>query len=81
MSEKTDKKKEEAIQVEGVILTALPNTQFKVKVMLGKTEHELLAYVSGNMRKNFIRIIPGDKVQLEVSPYDLTRGRIVYRMR
>ena len=68
--------KEEKIVVEGIIVEALPATQFKVKLDTG---HEVLAYLSGKMRKYYIRILLGDRVRLELSPYDLTRGRIVYR--
>ncbi len=66
----------DTIRVEGVITEALPNTTFMVDL---ETGHKLLAYVSGKMRMNYIRILPGDKVILEISPYDPTRGRIVYR--
>ena len=69
-------KVEEKIQVEGVVTEALPGTQFKVRLDNG---HEVLAYLSGKMRKYYIRILLGDRVKVEVSPYDLTRGRIVYR--
>ena len=68
--------KEEAIEVEGTILEALPNARFRVELENG---HRILAHVSGKMRMYFIRILPGDKVKLELSPYDLTKGRIVYR--
>lgn len=68
--------KEEGIQVEGVVTEALPNACFRVKLENG---HEVLAHISGKVRKNFIRILPDDKVLMEVSPYDLTRGRITYR--
>jgi translation initiation factor IF-1 len=68
--------KEEAIEVEGTILEALPNAMFRVELENG---HRVLAHVSGKMRMNFIRILPGDKVKLELSPYDLTKGRIIYR--
>jgi len=68
--------KEEAIEVEGTILEALPNARFRVQLENG---HKILAHVSGKMRMYFIRILPGDKVKLELSPYDLTKGRIVYR--
>lgn len=68
--------KEEGIQVEGIVTEALPNASFKVKLENG---HEVLAHISGKVRKNFIRILPDDKVLMEVSPYDLTRGRITYR--
>jgi translation initiation factor IF-1 len=70
--------KEEAIQVEGVVTQALANTSFRVKLDNG---HQVLAHVGGKMRKNFIRIVPGDRVTVEISPYDLNRGRIVYRAR
>ncbi len=68
--------KEEVIEVEGTVQEPLPNAMFKVKLENG---HEVLAHISGKMRMHFIRILPGDKVKLEISPYDLTRGRIVYR--
>jgi translation initiation factor IF-1 len=68
--------KEEAIEVEGTIKETLPNAMFRVELDNG---HKVLAHVSGKMRMNFIRIIPGDRVKLELSPYDLTRGRIIYR--
>lgn len=69
-------REEEKIQVEGTVIEALPGTQFKVRLENG---HEVLAYLSGKMRKYYIRILLGDKVRVEMSPYDLTRGRIVYR--
>jgi translation initiation factor IF-1 len=68
--------KEETIVVEGKVLETLPNTLFKVELENG---HQVLAHVSGKMRKHFIRILPGDRVTVELSPYDLSRGRIVYR--
>ncbi len=68
--------KEKGIQVEGEVVEALPNAMFRVKLENG---HEVLAHVSGKMRVHYIRILPGDKVIVELSPYDLTRGRIVYR--
>nr|MBF0221568.1 translation initiation factor IF-1 [Desulfobulbaceae bacterium] len=68
--------KEEAIQVEGTILEPLPNAMFRVELENG---HKVLAHISGKMRMHFIKILPGDKVTLELSPYDLTRGRIVFR--
>jgi translation initiation factor IF-1 len=71
-------KDEDKIQVEGTIVEALPGTQFRVRLDNG---HEVLAYLSGRMRKNYIRILLGDRVRVEMSPYDLTRGRIVYRQR
>jgi len=70
------KASQEKVVVEGTIVEALPNTQFRVELENG---HEVLAYISGKMRKYYIRILLGDKVRVELSPYDLTRGRIVYR--
>jgi translation initiation factor IF-1 len=69
-------KDDDKIQVEGTVVEALPGTQFKVRLESG---HEVLAYLSGKMRKYYIRILLGDRVRVEMSPYDLTRGRIVYR--
>lgn len=71
-------KGEDKIEVEGTVVEALPGTQFKVRL---ETGHEILAYLSGKMRKYYIRILLGDQVRVEMSPYDLTRGRIVYRHR
>ena len=68
--------KEENIEVEGVIIEILPNAMFRVQL---ENNHQILAHVSGKMRMNFIRILEGDRVALEMSPYDLDRGRIVYR--
>lgn len=68
--------KKEAIQIEGTILEALPNAMFRVELENG---HKVLAHISGKMRMHFIQILPGDTVTLELSPYDLTRGRITYR--
>ncbi|GAB6064404.1 MAG: translation initiation factor IF-1 [Candidatus Dadabacteria bacterium] len=68
--------KEEAIEVEGTVVEPLPNAMFRVELDNG---HKVLAHVSGKMRKYFIRILPGDRVTVELSPYDLSRGRIVYR--
>jgi translation initiation factor IF-1 len=70
--------KEEAFEVEGRVKEALANTQFRVELDTG---HEVIAHIAGRMRKNFIRIIPGDRVKVEISPYDPSRGRIVYRGR
>ncbi len=70
--------KEEAIEVEAVVVEPLPNAMFRVELENG---HLVLAHVSGKMRKHFIRILPGDRVRVELSPYDLSRGRIVYRLR
>lgn len=68
--------KSDAIEVVGTVLEALPNAMFKVRL---KNNHEVLAHISGKLRMNFIRILPGDKVTIELSPYDLTRGRITWR--
>lgn len=68
--------KEDVIEVQGKVVEPLPNAMFRVELENG---HKILAHVSGKMRMNFIRILPGDRVQLELSPYDLTRGRITYR--
>ena len=68
--------KEEAIEVEGTVVEPLPNAMFRVQL---ETGHKGLAHISGKMRMHFIRILPGDKVTVELSPYDLTRGRIIYR--
>jgi translation initiation factor IF-1 len=68
--------KEEAIEVEGRVIEPLPNAMFRVELENG---HRVLAHISGKMRMHFIKILPGDKVTLQLSPYDLTRGRIVYR--
>ena len=70
--------KEEKIEVEGEVVEALPNTMFRVELEGG---HKVLATISGKMRKHYIRILPGDKVKVELSPYDLNRGRITYRHR
>ncbi|NOX54638.1 MAG: translation initiation factor IF-1 [Planctomycetes bacterium] len=70
--------KEEPIEAEGTVVEALANTQFRVELDNG---HRILAHVAGKMRKHFIRIVPGDRVVVEISPYDLNRGRIVYRER
>jgi len=71
-------KKEEAVRVEGTVSEVLPNTMFKVELQNG---HRVLAHISGKMRLHFIRILPGDKVLLEMSPYDLSKARIVYRVK
>jgi len=68
--------KEDVIEVEGTVLEALPNAMFQVELEKG---HKVLAHISGKLRMNFIRILPGDKVTIELSPYDLTRGRITWR--
>ena len=68
--------KEDVIEVEGTVVEALPNTNFKVQLENG---HEILAHISGKLRMNYIKILPGDKVKVELSPYDLNRGRITWR--
>lgn len=70
--------KKDVIEVEGTVTEALPNASFKVELANG---HEVLAYASGRMRRFFIRILPGDRVLVELSPYDLTRGRVTYRFK
>ena len=70
--------KDDVIEIEGKVLETLPNAMFKVELENG---HEILAHVSGKIRMNYIRILPGDKVTVEMSPYDLTRGRITYRFK
>lgn len=70
--------REDAIEVTGTVLETLPNAMFRVEL---DNKHHVLAHISGRMRKHFIRILPGDRVQLELSPYDLTRGRITYRFK
>ncbi len=70
--------KEEPIEVEGTVIETLPNAMFRVELENG---HRVLAHISGKMRMHFIKILPGDKVTIELSPYDLTRGRITYRVR
>jgi translation initiation factor IF-1 len=73
------KQKEEALAVEGVVTQALANTRFRVQ--LDGAGHLVIAHVAGKMRKNFIKIVPGDRVRVELSPYDLTKGRITFRER
>ena len=68
--------KEDVIEIEGTVVESLPNAQFRVELPNG---HQLLAHISGKLRMNFIRILPGDKVTVEMSPYDLTKGRITWR--
>jgi translation initiation factor IF-1 len=70
--------KEDSIEVQATVLETLPNAMFKVEL---ENKHQVLAHISGRMRKNFIKILPGDRVLVELSPYDLTRGRIVYRFK
>jgi translation initiation factor IF-1 len=73
--------KKDAIEVEGVVTVPLPNAMFKVELPNGHHGHQVLAHLAGKMRINYIRITPGDKVLVELSPYDLSRGRITYRLR
>lgn len=68
--------REDAIEVEGIVIETLPNAMFRVQI---EKNHKILAHISGKMRMHFIKILPGDKVTVELSPYDLTRGRIIYR--
>ena len=68
--------KKDAIEVEGMVIEPLPNAMFRVELENG---HKVLAHISGKMRMHYIRILPGDRVRVELSPYDLTRGRVVYR--
>jgi translation initiation factor IF-1 len=76
--DRQDVAKKDAIEVEGTVLEPLPNTMFAVELENG---HRVLAHISGKLRMNFIRILPGDRVRVELSPYDLTRGRITYRLK
>jgi translation initiation factor IF-1 len=76
--ERAGPQKEAALQVEGTVAESLPNTMFRIDLENG---HRILGHISGRMRKHYIRILPGDRVTVELSPYDLTRGRIVYRHR
>lgn len=73
--------KEDAITLDATVVKALPNAMFEVEAEVGGATHRVLAHISGKMRKNFIRILPGDTVTVELSPYDLKRGRITYRQR
>ncbi|MFI3300600.1 MAG: translation initiation factor IF-1 [Candidatus Gastranaerophilales bacterium] len=68
----------DVIELEGTILEAMPNAMFRVRL---ENDHEILAHISGKIRKNFIRILPGDKVKVEMTPYDLSRGRITFRLK
>ena len=68
----------DVIELEGTIIESMPNALFRVKL---ENDHEILAHISGKIRKNFIRILPGDKVKVEMTPYDLTRGRITFRLK
>lgn len=76
LKEETSLAKEDIIEVEGTVTEALPNTNFKVELENG---HQILAHISGKLRMNYIKILPGDKVKVELSPYDLSKGRITWR--
>jgi len=71
-------KDKEVIKLNGIVIEALPNTQFKVELENG---HSIIAHISGKMRKNYIRLVPGDKVEVELTPYDLSKGRISFRLK
>ena len=73
--------KTEAIEVEARVLEALPNAMFRLEVKMGEKTHQLIGHISGRMRRHYIRILPGDRVTVQMSPYDLTKARIVYRLR
>jgi len=73
--------KGEVIELEATVKAALPNAMFRLEVQVGEKSHEIIGHISGKMRRNYIRITPGDTVLVQLSPYDLTKGRIVYRQR
>ena len=73
--------KSDAIEVEAVVKASLPNAMFRLEITMGETTHEVIGHISGKMRRNYIRITPGDKVVVQLSPYDLTKGRIIFRQR
>ena len=73
--------KQDVIELEATVVAALPNAMFRLKLSSEQGEHEILGLISGKMRQHYIRILPGDRVTVQISPYDLTRGRIVYRHR
>ena len=73
--------KGDAIEVEAIVKAALPNAMFRLEIEMGEKTHEIIGHISGKMRRHYIRITPGDKVLVQLSPYDLTKGRIVYRQR
>ena len=74
-------KSEDVIEVEAIVKASLPNAMFRLEIQMGANKHEIIGHISGKMRRNYIRITPGDRVMVEMSPYDLTKGRIVYRQR
>ena len=73
--------KADAIELEAIVKAALPNAMFRLEIKMGEKTHEIIGHISGKMRRNYIRITPGDTVLVQLSPYDLTKGRIVYRQR
>jgi len=73
--------KEDVIEVEALVKASLPNAMFRLEIQMGQNKHEIIGHISGKMRRNYIRITPGDKVLVQLSPYDLTKGRIVYRQK
>jgi translation initiation factor IF-1 len=73
--------KADAIELEAVVKAALPNAMFRLEIQMGEEKHEIIGHISGKMRRNYIRITPGDIVTVQMSPYDLTKGRITYRQR
>lgn len=74
-------KSDDVIEIEATVKAALPNAMFRLEIQMGEKSHEIIGHISGKMRRNYIRITPGDKVLVQLSPYDLTKGRIVYRQR
>ncbi|GAG20981.1 unnamed protein product [marine sediment metagenome] len=73
--------KGDLIEVEATVKVALPNATFRLEIVMGETTHEIIGHISGKMRRHYIRITPGDRVLVQLSPYDLTKGRIVFRQR
>jgi len=73
--------KTEPIEMEALVLEALPNTMFRLELQMGEKTHQVIGHISGRMRRHYIRILPGDRVLVQLSPYDLTKARIVYRQR
>jgi translation initiation factor IF-1 len=73
--------KGDAVEVEATVKASLPNAMFRLEIEMGQTKHQIIGHISGKMRRNYIRITPGDKVVVQLSPYDLTKGRIIYRQR
>jgi len=73
--------KGDVIEVEAIVKAALPNAMFRLEIQVGENSHEIIGHISGKMRRHYIRITPGDKVLVQLSPYDLTKGRIVFRQR